>query len=54
VTHPPAGMDADKLARLQFAVDLRTQLVQRLYPGDTGRLWFDRKRPLWRALHNGR
>ena len=44
VANPPAGLDADKLDRLRFALALRDQLVARLDPGATGLLWYDRKR----------
>lgn len=46
MAHPPAGFDAEKLARLRFAIRLRDALVARLEPGGdgTGLVWFDRKR----------
>lgn len=48
VAYPPAAIDPVKLARLRFALAVRSALVARLDPGGagdgTGAVWFDRKR----------
>jgi hypothetical protein len=48
VNNPPPATDPVKLARLRFALAVRSALVARLDPGGaadgSGRVWFDRKR----------